>query len=215
MVETTLPRGKKLIPGITVIMVIILAVLAFRNGFGIISPTGLVALENTTFVGTFDITNISVTIPAEHTTVKFSAPQPARIMTKNGEINGSGNFEITDFVGILVWDGSTMQLVGNMETLSNGQVSVRFLNRESTTIILNAGSIEATSANMSIFTKDLTGKIRLENKWTINLDKTPVTLRGYKGKAHFQRINNITTMMLDGNSANARIEQENFLKNVA
>ena len=204
-----------LVPGITVLIVIILAVFAFRNGFGIISPTGLVTLENTTLAGTFDITNISVTIPAEHTTVRFSAPEPARIITKTGEINGSGNFEITDFVGIIAWDGSTMQLVGDMETLGNGQVSVRFLNRESTTIILTAGSIEATNANMSIFTKDLTGSIRLENKWTVRLDKTPITIRGYKGSAHLQRIKNITTMMFYGNAASARIEQENFLKNVA
>ena len=107
-----------------------------------------------------------------------------------------------------------MQLVGDMETLGNGQVSVRFLNREST-IILTAGSIEATNANMSIFTKDLTGSIRLENKWTVRLDKTPITIRGYKGSAHLQRIKNITTMMFYGNAASARIEQENFLKNVA
>ncbi|MEM4240441.1 MAG: hypothetical protein QXM31_04220 [Candidatus Woesearchaeota archaeon] len=215
MAEASLQRGRRIVPGLTIAIILILAVLAFRNGFSLLSPTGLVALENTSFTGTFDITNITVTIPAEHTSIRFSAPEPARIITKTGEINGSGNFEITDFVGIISWDGKALQLVGNMESMTNGQVSVRFLIRESSTIVLTAGSIEATSANMSVFSRDLTGSIRLEDRWTIKLAETPLTVKGYRGSAHFQRIKNITTMMLKGSADNARIEQENFIKNVA
>ncbi len=150
VVETAVPRGRRLVPGITIAIIVLLAVLAFRNGFSIRNPTGLVALENTTMTGNFDITNISVTIPAEHISIRFSAPEPARIITKTNEMNGSGNFWIDDFGGIIAWDGKTLQMVGDMESLNGNQLSIKFTLRQSATIILKAGSIEATNVNMSV-----------------------------------------------------------------
>ncbi len=204
-----------MVPGITIAIIVLLAVLAFRNGFSIMSPTGLVALENTTLTGNFDITNISVTIPAEHASIRFSAPEPARIITKTNEMNGSGNFWIDDFGGIITWDGKTLQLVGDMESLNGNQLSIKFLLRQSVTVILKAGSIEATNVNMSVFSRALTGSMRLENRWTVKLSETPLTLKDYRGNVHFQRVGNTTTMMMSGNADNARIEQDNFIKNVA
>jgi hypothetical protein len=214
-VESGISRGRLIVPGLAVALIAVLAVLAFRNGFSLLSPTGLVALDNSTFTGNFDITKTSVTIPADHATVKVSAPEPVRIITKSNDMNGTGSFLIEDFAGIITSDGKTLQLVGDMESINGERLSIKFNIRQSTTMILKAGSMEATNVNMTVFSRDLTGSIRLENRWTIKLNQTPVSLRDYKGKVHMQRIGNTTTMMMDGNADNLKIEQKNFIKNVA
>ncbi len=215
MVEGPFTRGNRIVPGITVAIILLLSVLAFRNGFSILSPTGLVSLENTTMAGSFDITKTDTTVSADHTTVKFSAPEGAKIMTRTDEINSSGSFSITDFVGIIRWDTKQIILEGNMEGLQGNQLSIKFTNRESSTITMKAGSVEALTVNMSSFSEKLTGSIRLENRFTLKLNQTPVDLGDYNGNVHIQRVNNVTTMMLNGRSDSAKVTQENILKNIA
>lgn len=215
VVEGTFTRGNRIVPGIAVAVILLLSVLAFRNGFSILSPTGLVSLENTTMAGSFDITKTDTTVSADHTTVKFSAPEGAKIMTRTDEINSSGSFAITDFVGTIRWDTEKIILEGNMEGLQGNQLSIKFTNRESSTIIMKAGSVEALTVNMSSFSEKLTGSIRLENRFTLKLNQTPVDLSDYNGNVHIQRVNNVTTMMLNGRSDSAKVTQENILKNIA
>jgi hypothetical protein len=215
VVEGTFTRGNRIVPGITIAVILLLSVLAFRNGFSILSPTGLVSLENATMAGSFDITKTDTTVSADHTTVKFSAPEGAKIMTRTDEINSSGSFSITDFVGTIRWDTKQIILEGNMEGLQGNQLSIKFTNRESSTITMKAGSIEALTVNMSSFSEKLTGSIRLENRFTLKLNQTKVDLGDYSGNVHIQRVNNVTTMMLNGKSDSAKVTQENILKNIA
>ena len=215
VVDGNLIRGNRIVPGITIAVILLLSVLAFRNGFSILSPTGLVSLENTTMAGSFDITKTDTTVSADHTTVKFSAPEGAKIMTRTDEINSSGSFSITDFVGTIRWDTEKIILEGNMEGLQGNQLSIKFTNRENSIITMKAGSVEALTVNMSSFSEKLTGSIRLENRFTLKLNQTRVDLGDYNGNVHMQRVNNITTMMLNGRSDSAKVTQENILKNIA
>jgi hypothetical protein len=208
-------KGNRIVPGITIAIILLLAVFAFRTGFSILSPTGLVSLENTTMTGSFDISKTDTAVSADHTTVKFSAPEGAKITTKTDEINSSGSFSITDFVGTIRWDTENIILEGDMESLAGNQLSIKFTNRESATITMKAGSIEALTVNMSSFSEKLTGSIRLENRFTLKLNQTPVDIGDYSGTVHIQRVNNVTTMMLNGRSDTAKVTQENILKNIA
>jgi hypothetical protein len=206
---------KGLVPGLAVVLILLLGFLAFKGGFSLLSPTGLVALDNSTVSGTFDITKSDITVSADHTTIKFSAPESARIITRTDEINSSGNFMVTDFVGTIRWDTKNIILEGNMESLSGSQLNIKFTNRESATVIMRVGSVDALSVNMSSFREKLTGGIRLENRFTIKLNQTLVSFRDYRGSVNYQRVNNITTMMVNGRADNSRVEQENILKNIA
>jgi len=213
LVKNGAMRG--LVPGLTVVLILLLGFLAFRGGFSLLSPTGLVALDNSTVSGTFDITKSDVIISADHTAIKFSAPESARITTRTDEINSSGNFMVADFVGTIRWDTKNIVLEGNMESLSGNQLNIKFTNRESATIVMKVGSVEALTVNMSSFSEKLTGSIRLENRFTIKLNQTQVSFRDYQGSVNIQRVNNITTMMVNGRAENSRVEQENIIKNIA
>lgn len=208
-------KGRRIFPVLAILLIFGLGFLAFRNGFSLLSPTGLVALENSTLAGSFDITNTDTTVSADHTTVKFSAPEGARIITKTDEINSSGSFSITDFAGTIRWDTENIILEGNMESLTGNQLSIKFTNRENAMIKMKVGSAEALTVNMSSFSEKLTGSIRLENRFTLKLNQTPVNLEDYNGNVHIQRVNNVTTMMLNGKSEVAKVTQQNILKNIA
>lgn len=208
-------KGRKIVPGLAILLILGLGFLAFRGGFSLMSPTGLVALENSTLTGSFDITNSGITLSADRTTVKFSAPESARIITKTDEINSSGSFSVNDFAGTISWDKKNIILYGTMESLSGNQLSIKFTNRESATIIMRVGSVEAVTVNISSFREKLTGSIRLENRFNIKLNETPVSLDNYNGNVQIQRVNNITTMNINGKADTTRVEQKNILKNVA
>lgn len=194
-------------------VLLVLGFFAFRNGLGF-GPTGLVALSNVTLSGSFDITEQDVSLPVKHTTLRFSAPETARIITSNGEINGSGNFWVEDFAGAISWDGEQFTLEGTMAGLHGQQLDIVFLDREKTEIIVTAGSVEAATINLSRFRQHLTGNLRLENHWTVQLNKTPVQIESFEGSAVFQRVNNATTLYLTGRSEQARVEQEDILKHM-
>jgi hypothetical protein len=206
---------RRITPVLTVALILVLGFFAFRGGFGFLSPTGLVVLENTTLTGSFYITNNKLAVSADNAAVKFSAPEVARIKTRNGQINGTGSFWIDGFTGTIEWNGKTIELDGTMDSVHGSQLDITYTMKESTTITLTAGSVEASKVNLSSFSSDLTGNLRLEERWTVRTNETPISMTDYEGSVIFQRVNNDTTLYLSGNAEKIRVEQENILKNVA
>ncbi len=208
-------RISRITPVLTVALILVLGFFAFRGGIGFLSPTGLVILENTTLTGSFYITDNKLAVSADNVEVKFSAPEVARIKTRSGEINGTGSFSINGFTGTIEWNGKTILLDGTMDSVHGSQLDITYTRKESTTITITAGSVEAPKVNISSFSSDLTGNLRLEGCWTVRTNETPISITDYEGSVIFQRINNETMLYLSGNADKIRVEQENILKNVA
>jgi hypothetical protein len=208
-------KGRRIFPALAILLIFGLGFLAFSNGFGLMSPTGLVALENSTLTGSFNINKDTVQIPAERTIVRFSAPEVAKIITKNGAINGTGSFWIDDFAGTIEWDGKNIVLDGTMASVHGGQLDITYSTRAQSQIILKSGSVQAETVNISSFNQRLTGNLRLENRWNIKMNNTPLGLYGYEGSINIQKVGNDTTLLIAGRTDSVRVEQENVLKNVA
>ncbi|MEM2916252.1 MAG: hypothetical protein QXT19_02760 [Candidatus Woesearchaeota archaeon] len=208
-------RVRRLIPVLTWALILVLGFFAFRGGIGFLSPTGLVVLQNTTLTGSFYINDNKLAVTADNADIKFSAPVSAIIKTRNGEINGTGSFSISKFSGTIAWNGKTIELDGTMASVHGSQLDITYTRKESTTITLVAGSIEVSKVNLSSFSSDLTGNLRLEDRWTVRTNETPISISGYEGSVIFQRVNNDTILYLSGNAEKIRVEQKNILKNIA
>ncbi len=206
---------RRITPVLTAALILVLGFFAFRGGIGVLNPTGLMVLKNTTLTGTFYINDNKLGVSANNAAVKFSAPEVARIKTRGGQINGTGNFWIDGFTGTIAWNGKTIELDGTMASVHGNQLDITYTVREITTITLTAGSVEASKVNISSISSDLTGNLRLEGRWTIRTNETPISISGYDGSIIFQRVNNETTLYLSGNADKIRVEQENIIKNVA
>lgn len=204
----------KVVPGLAILLVLVLGFFAFKNGFGLLSPTGLVSLENSSMTGSFYITENPVKIPAARTIVRFSAPVEAKIITNSGTINATGNFWIQDFEGTMEWDGDDIILEGTMASVHGSQLDITYERKSSSTIVLKAGSVQAETVNVSSFSHELTGNIRFENRWNVKINDTPVELDGYRGSINIQKVGNDTTMMMAGVSDGIKVEQDNFLKHI-
>ncbi len=205
---------RRITPIVTVALILVLGFFAFRGGFGFFSPTGLAVLENATLIGSFYINDNKLAVSAENAAVKFSAPEVAVIKTRSGEINGTGSFWIDGFTGTIEWNGKTINLEGTMNSVHGSQLDITYTLKESTTITMTAGSVDASSVNLSSFSSDLTGNLRLEGRWNVKTNETPISMTNYEGRVTFQRVNNETTLYLSGNAEKIRVEQENLLKNV-
>lgn len=202
-------------PGLAILLILILGFFAFKNGFSLLSPTGLVSLENSSLTGSFLINKNNLEISAERTIVKFSAPEEAKIITSTGTINATGNFWIEDFAGTMAWNGKDIVLEGTMASLHGSQLDINYEKRSTSTIILKAGSVQAETVNVSSFSQLLTGNLRFENRWNVVLNETPVKLEGYHGSINLQKVGNDTTMLLSGITDGVRVEQDNVLKHIS
>lgn len=203
----------KVIPIFTGVLILLLGFFAFRNGFSL-SPTASVVLDNTTLIGTFLINDEPISIPVDHTIVRFSSPDPIRFETSGREINVTGTLWLNDFTGTIAWDGEMITVKGTMEAAHGNGLDIAWSSREKTTLTLTNGVADVSAMNLSSLKLDATGRITLEKRWTAQLNETPFAMKNFEGRIDVQRINNDTTIWFDGSAHSVSITSENLLKSL-
>ncbi len=204
----------KIIPLATGALILLLGFFAFRNGFGS-TPTASVTLDDTALIGTFLINDQDISIPVSHTIVRFNSADPISFETGGREINVTGTLWLNDFTGTLAWNGEHVIVKGTMEAAHGAGLDIAWSSREKTVLTLTNGVADVSMMNLSSLALDATGRITLEHHWNTQLNDTPFRMSGFEGRVYIQRINNDTTLGLEGNAKSLSITEENLLKTLA
>jgi len=204
----------KIIPLATGALILLLGFFAFRNGFGT-SPTASVTLDDTSLVGTFLINDQDISIPVSHTIVRFNSADPISFETGGKQISVTGTLWLNDFKGTVAWNGEQIVVKGTMESAHGAGLDIAWSDREKTVMTLTNGVADVSSMNLSSLALDASGRITLEQHWTAQLNATPFRMSGFEGRVYIQRINNDTTIGLEGNAKSLSITQKNLLKVLA
>jgi hypothetical protein len=199
----------KAMPLVSVLVLLLLGVFAFRNGVG--SPTAAVTLENTTLSGAL-ILDRAIEIPVEYADIRFNSATNAILETSGRSINVSGSVFLQGFTGTIAWDGESLVLEGAMARAQGTGVDVVWAKQEQTTITFPNGLIDITAMNLSTFKQVTSGKVTLEGRWTAQLNETPVTLTDFSGRVYLQHVSNVTTFGIEGVADTLRIKDNNILK---
>lgn len=204
---------RRLVPIGTLLVVLILGFLAFRNGFGI-GPSGAVTLQNSSVLSTLVIED-DISIPVENTIVRLSSSELIHMETDGRELDASSSLWLDDFEGTIAWDEEKLVVKGTMKSANGNGVSVSWSKRERATITMQTGVVDVATTNLSSFSQDATGRLTLEGRWTAGLNETPVDIDDFEGRVYLQRLNNETSLTLEGAAGQVAIEQENFLRSLS
>jgi hypothetical protein len=204
----------KIIPLATGALILLLGFFAFRNGFGS-TPTASVTLDDTTFIGTFLINEQDISIPVSHTIVRFTSADPISFETGGREINVTGTLWLNDFMGTITSNGEQIIVKGTMDAAHGAGLDIAWSRREKSTLLLTNGVADVSTMNLSSLALDATGRITLEHHWTAQLNETPFRMSGFNGRVYVQRINNDSTIVLEGDAKSLSITQKNLLKTLA
>lgn len=201
---------KRLVPIGTLLLIVILGFFAFRGGIGL-SPSGAVTLKNTSVLSTLVIVD-DVRIPVENSIVRLSSSEMINIETDGRIINATNSLWLDDFAGIIEWDGERLLAKGTMKSANGAGVSISWTKLERSRIVLQNGVIDVASTNLSSFSRDATGRLTLEGRWTASLNETPLEVKNFDGRLYLQRLNNETSFTLEGRAGLVWVEEENFLR---
>ncbi len=194
---------------ITAAVLLILGFFVFKMGGS--SPTGALTLENTTLISTFIVTK-DISIPIDDTTVQLNSAEPILIKTEGREMNITGDIRLEHVEGRVLWDGEYIVLEGTLQSAHGSGIDITWTRRERTQITLTSGVVDVTNSSMASLEEPATGRITLEEKWTAELNETPLNMNDFKGRIYLQRINNATTLGFEGIAATLNIKEKNLLK---
>ncbi len=203
--------GRRLVPIVTGALLLVLGFLAFRNSFGF-DPTGAVTLHNTTFSSTFFVNNQTVSIPVNDALVGFNSQEHIYINAGGREINITGSISVHHFDGMIMWDEERIIAKGTMDSIHGDNLDIAWKRRERATITLSSGVADIIGMNLSSFSEEIIGEVRLERRWSARVVDAPFAMTGFEGRAYFQRINNETILVFDGHADVFNVEEENLLK---
>lgn len=213
----TMGSGKKaqvrrLVPIGTALLILILGFFAFRGGVGL-GPSGAVTLRNSSVLSTLVIGD-EISVPVENTIVRLSSSELIHMETDGRELDASTSLWLDDFEGTIAWDGEHLVVKGTMKSANGNGVSVSWSKRERATITMQSGVVDVATTNLSSFGQDATGRLTLEGRWTASLNETPVDLDDFEGRVYLQRLNNETSMTLEGRAEVVSIEEDNLLRSL-
>lgn len=210
MVGGSKAQVKRLVPIGTLLLILILGFFAFRGGVGL-GPSGAVTLKNTSVLSTLVIED-DISIPVENTIVRLSSSDMINIETDGRVINATNSLWLEDFAGTIAWDGERLLAKGTMKSANGAGVSVSWTKRERSVIALQNGVMDVASTNLSSFRQDATGRLTLEGRWTASLNETPLDVENFDGRLYLQRLNNETSLTLEGRAGTVAIEEDNLLR---
>ena len=202
----------KLIPVLAGALILLLGFFAFRGGFGGIGATGAVTLKNTSINANFLIEEISINV--DNNNLALSSGEKVIIETDGRTINITGNLDLIDFKGTVEWDGEKMITRGSMEELHREGLNIVWKKREKATITLTSGLAEIPTMELPSLDRIANGRITFEGSYSILLNETPISIKGFKGRVYLQRANDYTSLGLEGTAKQVRIDEENLLKKI-
>ncbi len=209
-------RRFRILPIATVAALLFFGFFAFRNGISF-SPTGAATLENTSLIGILLIgDDDDISIPVDHALVRFYSPDTIFFKTSGRTLNVTGKIWVDDFDGSVAWDGEQIIVEGTMKSAHGTGLDVTWTRREHTTITLMNGVADVDRMNLSSLVRSsATGRVTLENRWTAQLNETPFRMNDFDGRLYLQRINNETSLGLEGWADSLKIEEKNLLKKLS
>jgi len=209
--EKTRAQMGKLVPILTIALILFLGFFAFRNGFIGMGATGAVTLANTSLVSNLLIDD-KILIPIDHSTLGMGSGEKIVIETDGRTINISGGIELKDFDGMVEWNGDTIVAEGSMEALSGTGLDITWTRKDKAIVTITSGLAEIPKIELDSLSRDATGRITLEGRLSFQLNKTPLTIKDFSGRVYLQHANNETTLGLEGTAEHVNIEEENIIK---